>query len=409
MMLKNLPFRIFILLALISGSAGAQISNHGLVYVSPNTTVSMNANFKNAPGAAFYQDGQTYFYKGFSNNGIFDFVENTGLSSFSGASLQLLGGSEVSYFHSVLFKNFSQMTPFRLSGIFQIENSAGFQNGIIDSRNHGGRMIFGNSAIAQYASDQSFVDGKVEKTGTANFVYPIGNEGFYRFAGTADAAQPNHYEAIYSYANSNAQFPHQQKEESILSINNREYWEITREDAEGDQIFVSLSFHNIVTPQEFITAAMEEALVIVRWDEQQQKWINEEGTIHLEENSIVASVKHLGVFTFGKIQSENEEECEVEVYNLIDLKRNSNNKYLRFESDCAENYSVEVFNRWGVKVFESKEYGISGELFDGYSTGRMTIGKKDHLPSGTYFYIVNYFDGVRSRMKQKVGYLYIQG
>src|SRR5699024_1505768 len=114
----------------------------------------------------------------------------------------------------------------------------------------------------------------------------------------------------------------------------------------------TFSYHNIATPQDFIEAATEDALVIVRWDENQQKWINEEGTINTEEKSISTVVKNLGIFSLGKTKIE-EEKCEVEAFNLIDLKGTTNNKYLRFESDCAENYTLQVFNRWGVKVFES--------------------------------------------------------
>lgn len=401
---------IYILIFLWSGTLQSQIVNKGLAYISPDTEVTMLYDFKNKENAEFYQDGKTYFYKNFTNQGIFDFYEDTGTSWFVGNNLQKLQGSEPSYFQNLVFENFAQMTPFELHGTFQVENSARFLRGIIDNRNHGGRMIFGNSAQALQTSDLSFVDGSVEKMGEANFIYPIGNEGFYRFAGTSNAALPNHYEAIYFYANSDSQFPHQQRQQSILDINNREYWKIDRQEGEGEQIFVSLSYHNVATPQDFIVAAAQGALVIVRWDEEEQKWINEEGTIHLNDKSIIASVEKMGVFTLGKIEAEDrDEDCEVEVYNLIDLKGNSNNKFLRFESDCAENYSVEVYNRWGVKVFESNEYGVSGEVFDGYSTGRMTIGKSDHLPTGTYFYIVNYFDSVHSKMKREVGYLYIQG
>lgn len=387
----------------------AQITNKGLAYLSPNTTYSALYDFENQEEAAFYNDGKAYFYKNFTNNGVFDFYENSGKTWFKGEELQKLTGAEPGYFYQLIFDNQSQMTPFQLSGVFHIHQSAEFSSGIVNNRNYGGKIIFENSAIALNTSDQSYVDGKVEKRGGADFTYPIGQEGFYRLTKTTNA-EMNNYTAIYFYDNSNAEFPHQQKEESIFSINNREYWELTRLEQEGEQILVTLSYHNMATPQDFIEAAEQDALVIVRWDENQQKWKNKGGSINTEEKSITTNVRNLGIFSLGKTENEKEEEkCEVEAFNLVDLKGTTNNKYLRFESDCAENYSVQVFNRWGVKVFETDYYGTSGDVFDGYSSGRLTVSKKDHLPTGTYYYILNYRNIKTAKINQKIGYVYIEG
>ncbi|MDO8335960.1 MAG: gliding motility-associated C-terminal domain-containing protein, partial [Candidatus Saccharibacteria bacterium] len=57
--------------------------------------------------------------------------------------------------------------------------------------------------------------------------------------------------------------------------------------------------------------------------------------------------------------------------------------------------SIEIYNRWGVLVFETSKYDNTNNVFDGYSRGRTTVSQSDGLPTGTYFYIVNYesFDG----------------
>jgi len=69
--------------------------------------------------------------------------------------------------------------------------------------------------------------------------------------------------------------------------------------------------------------------------------------------------------------------------------------------------TVQVYNRWGVKVFEVQGYGVDGnKYFRGYSDGRTTIDKGDKLPAGTYYYIIDYInsEGIN---KQKAGPLYI--
>ncbi len=71
--------------------------------------------------------------------------------------------------------------------------------------------------------------------------------------------------------------------------------------------------------------------------------------------------------------------------------------------NCIGNYpnnKIEVYNRWGNKVYEKKGYDNDWE---GTSNGRETINKSKKLPVGTYYYILNLGDG----SKPKVGWLYI--
>lgn len=68
---------------------------------------------------------------------------------------------------------------------------------------------------------------------------------------------------------------------------------------------------------------------------------------------------------------------------------------------------VEIYNRWGVKVFDTKGYGTpGGKVFTGISDGRSTINKNEKLPEGTYFYLLKYKDG-NGQNREKAGYLYI--
>jgi gliding motility-associated-like protein len=59
---------------------------------------------------------------------------------------------------------------------------------------------------------------------------------------------------------------------------------------------------------------------------------------------------------------------------------------------------VEIFNRWGNLVFEKEAFGNTDRWgsteawWNGSSNKGLTIGK-DKLPSGTYYYILNFNDG----------------
>ena len=74
--------------------------------------------------------------------------------------------------------------------------------------------------------------------------------------------------------------------------------------------------------------------------------------------------------------------------------------------ECYPDNNVEIYNRWGVLVFETKGYDNSTRVFRGFSEGRTTIKQNDGLPTGTYFYILQYKKQDGSTAK-KDGYLYI--
>lgn len=69
------------------------------------------------------------------------------------------------------------------------------------------------------------------------------------------------------------------------------------------------------------------------------------------------------------------------------------------------NNVVEIYNRWGVKVFTANGYNNETNAFVGISNGRVTIQESETLPAGVYFYIINYTKNGDSLSKS--GYLYI--
>jgi gliding motility-associated-like protein/uncharacterized repeat protein (TIGR01451 family) len=77
---------------------------------------------------------------------------------------------------------------------------------------------------------------------------------------------------------------------------------------------------------------------------------------------------------------------------------------------CYPENTVEIYNRWGILVFETKNYNNSTNAFDGTSHGRTTISQSSGLPTGTYYYILYYTSidgngGVQTNKKD--GYLYL--
>ncbi|WP_454988377.1 T9SS type B sorting domain-containing protein, partial [Capnocytophaga leadbetteri] len=68
---------------------------------------------------------------------------------------------------------------------------------------------------------------------------------------------------------------------------------------------------------------------------------------------------------------------------------------------------VRIYNRWGVKVFETEGYDNVTRVFRGFSNGRVVVETSDKLPQGTYYYVIEYVDENRQN-RSEVGWLYIK-
>ncbi|MDX1365257.1 MAG: gliding motility-associated C-terminal domain-containing protein [Arenibacter latericius] len=409
--------RYLYLLILLSGSVMAQnanLHNMGEVFVNPNTLVSIRSSFFNETKASFINEGQVYFYGDVENNGVLDFTRDTGLSVFVGNRLQKFQGTEPIYFNNLLFENTSAKVPFHLYNEINVYGQVNFQNGIVDNENFGGTFIFRDDANHINASDLSHVNGIVNKLGDKEFIFPVGDEGYYRFAGTSAIGGANNYQTQYFLENSGSLFPHTHKPETIQLINSAEYWTIEPITNLEDQVMISLSWREETSPEEVIAAPQEDNIHIVRWDVELDKWVDEGGVVNSSDKTVSTAVEKFGVFTLARVKIDKTLPCEITVYNAITPNNDGLNDFFRIEmSDetCVQNLNVQIFNRWGVKVYEADNYGQGGNVFRGYSDGRATLRGDRKLPPGTYFYILNYdYETGNGLDRQKeAGYLFLSG
>ncbi|MEY4551916.1 MAG: hypothetical protein RL099_244, partial [Bacteroidota bacterium] len=98
---------------------------------------------------------------------------------------------------------------------------------------------------------------------------------------------------------------------------------------------------------------------------------------------------------------------DLEIFNLVTPNGDGDNDVfvIRNIERYPEN-SVEIYNRWGVKVFDVNGYGQNQRYFRGISEGRATVNRDSELPVGTYWYIIKY-KNAQGIWKQRVGYLYL--
>ncbi|MGA9639630.1 gliding motility-associated C-terminal domain-containing protein [Flavobacterium sp.] len=393
----------------------AQTTNVGDLVILPNTQVGILDNFNNTASGTTMNDGELFMYANFNNDGLFSYfpTETTGLIRFVGSNVQKISGLQQSDFYKVIFNNANTPTAFELSGDINVFNRVDFVNGIVGNKVFGGLFVFENNGYPITPSNKSHVDGLVSKKGNKAFVYPIGDGIFYR---PSEISRPftitDNFTSKYFRENSNPTYSHQLKAGIIDIIDDAEYWTLTR-DSGNSNVLVTLSWDENTTPSH-ILASPKSALHVVRWNAVSGFWVDEGGIVD-EANKTVSTMSDssgFGVFTLGRIKENLALPGNIVIYNAISPNGDSRNSFFFIDGISRyPNNSVLIFNRWGVKVFETNGYNETDNVFKGFSNGRLTIEKDKQLPTGSYFYILNYeyTDSSGSRNIRKAGDLYING
>lgn len=131
--------------------------------------------------------------------------------------------------------------------------------------------------------------------------------------------------------------------------------------------------------------------------------INTSGTTTsqtVNSNTVIVEVKPKPIIV-------EEEETPVEIFNHFTPNGDGANDYFHIKGiEKHPNNHVEIYNRWGILIYEVDGYNNADKSFKGESDGRITIQKKEQLPEGTYYYIIKYFRRNGEEI-QKSSYLFL--
>ena len=99
--------------------------------------------------------------------------------------------------------------------------------------------------------------------------------------------------------------------------------------------------------------------------------------------------------------------CDITIYNAVSPNNDGLNDFFFIDGiDCYPNNTVEIYNKWGILIYETKGYDNNVRAFRGRSEGRSTLNKNEGVPDGTYYYILKYVDE-ENKSHDKAGYLYV--
>lgn len=405
-----------------------KVTNQGIMYVSPSSVLSIVNDFDNTTNGDVTADGTIYFYANFNNDNDFNTgndlkIHNTDKSArvvFSklednGVS-QIISGDGVTYFQDLVLDSDIVSDAFILQNELNIKGNTEFKNGIVKVDSLTRSMItFHQGATVKKVSDNSHVDGLMEKIGNEGFTFPSGNKGKFRRARiSAPPSVKDVFVEQYYFRDDKFFNDRLNKAGVIKEIDTKEYWLITKgnKNASGD-VLLTLSWDERTTPSELLRDT-ENELHIVRWDYANQIWVDEGGVVDLDTKEITTAttVSGYGFFTLGIVDKSKILGGDVVIYNYVSPNSGALNDFFRIDNiNKYPDNSVEIFNRWGQRVYYTTNYNSGADnVFRGFSDGKITINKGELLPSGTYFYIVkyNYTHAGGSELIKKTGYLHLE-
>ena len=438
--MKKMKYTITLVVGFVAVMAQGQDTEHqivvntGVMFVSPNETLSTHFDFSNTKEGSVVNDGTVYFFRHFNNDGYFSFTKKSkdapkGTTVFSRYNeeegVQLISGNAMTEFYDVELKNKTPKMAFDLKNNIGVYGVLHFNEGIIkvdETLNPEldlsyGMLTFHQGAQAFNTSDLSHAEGKVEKIGNENFEYPVGDQTYYRPA--AIGAPDNILDAVVAeYKLNDVAFfaDHKISTGVVKEVNTKEYWKLEGKLKKEETVILSLTWDENTTLSSLLKNP-EDELHIVRWDEKQKMWVDEGGVVDMSTRTVTTptKIKKFGYFTFGTVHKDWILDDGVVIYNLVTPDGDGKNDYFIIDNiNRYPNNRVEIYNRWGVKVFETTQYDTNGDgssnVFRGYSDGKITIDKKKKLPSGTYYYIVTYEykDANGSRMIKKAANLHLE-
>ena len=353
---------------------------------------------RNFGKAEIHGNAKIGFYSSVQNDGML--TGNSGLVglygntpfSFSGSFIPHLYDLEIAHEESVF-----------LNVPIEVDNNINFIYGNITTDRNTPTDYLDLSANSFYegASDFSKVDGFIQSTFTGDYIFPVG-DAFYLRPLAASTTENSVLKCAYFFDNPNISISDNYSA-SVLAINPNEFWELYGE----PQIEITIGWDERSLISE-LTSDLSN-LTIVGYDKEKQEWVDL-GSIETNGTTATGFItsgqfvpNEYQAFTFGLVENSGIKKSIINAGRyLVTPNGDGINDFLHIPD--LENYEsnlVQIFNRYGRKVFELENY--KDEFIGIYNLNALTINKNYGLPEGVYFYVVN-LTAEKIRLQ---GYLYL--
>ncbi|RKR05504.1 PKD domain-containing protein [Flavobacterium sp. 90] len=100
--------------------------------------------------------------------------------------------------------------------------------------------------------------------------------------------------------------------------------------------------------------------------------------------------------------------CQLVVFNSITIDGNDLNDHFVVKNiEFFPENTVEIYNRFGQLVYHTAKYGVNENYFYGEANAGEVFQKSKKLPTGSYFYVINFKKNISSENNLQKGFLYI--
>ncbi len=356
------------------------------VYIHAQTALYNSGNIQ------IHEQGQMGFHTNLINDGSFD--ENTGLAGFYGDFPLTVSGAFAVTFFDLEISNPDNVS---LETSLNTRNNTNFIMGDFFTNRAltDNYLNFLDNAASNGSGDISKVDGYAGVSNQQSFTFPVGDELQLRQLVLNSDATNLFARCAYFFEdpNSPSTFPSfntSTKVASLGAISDTEFWRL-----EGNiPSTIQLTWNERSNVDALVTDITR--LGIVGWRNSSNQWVNigSNGAVGDLTQGFISSASFVPddyeVITFGDSLGEPTELVNPDNFLVTPNGDGINDVLVIPETDLSPNNSIQIFDRYGLKVFEMNNYTNE---FNGFATtGNFVIAKDKGLPSGVYFYILSLDD-----------------
>lgn len=363
--------------------------------------------FHNIGNIQIHDQGEVGFHTNLVNDGTFD--QNLGLVGFYSYNEQL----EVSGIHKPIFNDVEVdvVNNLVLNTSVAIKNNLSFISGkVISPRNNAAISLeFLNYNVYSGEGNYEHVDGYASTINEGEFTFPIGDDDELRSMIIPYQLLNTNYKGAYFKEDPNnpstfiQDFDTSNKQLVLEEINDVEFWDLDGS-IETDIILTWNEDSNISV----LTSDIEN-LRVVGWEKATHKWVDLGGesiTGDINNGFIKSKIflpDNYEVLTIG-VDFREVLGISTSASHNFGFSPNGDGINDLFVIDGVEarpNNTLKILNRWGALVYSKKNYD---NTWNGISEHKFTVDKNAGLPTGTYFYILDFHNENISW----TGYIYLK-
>jgi len=354
---------LFFLIVFSYGNIAAQtfVNNGALISITEGTILSIPDSMVNK--GRLINNGQVIISGAWINTGEYD--PGIGQVNFDSDIDQIINHNAQSIGKLVISGGGQKEF---LADIF-VQSELVLTDGILVSKN-GARIVMDNTVAITGGNDAAHIDGPVERKGTGDWLFPVGNGSTY-------------LPVVIPGVTGASSF-------GILTLH---------ELAGTDEITGDIEFEKFskVRYWELVTGGdpLDETVITLPNDEDDFNAVAASNTAMSDYVSLgsgastsnsITSEGHptYKYYTVAKIRVDR----SIDVYNAISPGNDGKNDFMTIQNiEFYPDNKVIIHNRWGDRVYEVSGYDNAQNAFTGHSN------HGNRLPAGTYFYTIDLGNG----------------